>query len=61
QILGAMMESNYRRALTMSRGDPTIFLTRPITVVILVLAAFTTFVAVRRQRQALRLEADSRG
>ncbi|MBI2455094.1 MAG: tripartite tricarboxylate transporter permease [candidate division NC10 bacterium] len=61
QILGGMMESNYRRALTMSRGDPTIFLTRPITVVILALAAFTTFVAVRRQRQALRLEADSRG
>lgn len=57
QILGAMMESNYRRAMTMSRGDPTIFLTRPITVVILLLAVFTTFVAVRRQRQALKLEA----
>ena len=56
QILGGMMESNFRRALTMSRGDPTIFLTRPITVVILALAAFTTFVAVRRQRQALRME-----
>ena len=56
QILGGMMESNFRRALTMSRGDPTIFLTRPITVVILALAAFTTVVAIRRQRQALRLE-----
>lgn len=54
QILGAMMESNFRRALAMSRGDPTVFLTRPITVIILVLAAFTTVVAVRRQRQALR-------
>jgi putative tricarboxylic transport membrane protein len=54
QILGAMMESNFRRALAMSRGDPTIFLTRPITVTILVLAAFTTIVAVRRQRQALQ-------
>jgi putative tricarboxylic transport membrane protein len=57
QILGGMMESNYRRSLAMSQGDPTIFLTRPITVVILVLAAFTTVVAVRRQRQALRQEA----
>ena len=57
QILGGMMESNYRRSLAMSQGDPTIFLTRPITVVILVLAAFTTIVAVRRQRQALRQEA----
>ncbi len=56
QILGGMMESNFRRALTMSRGDPTIFLTRPITVVILALAAFTTVVAIRRQRQTLRLE-----
>jgi len=56
QILGGMMESNFRRALTMSRGDPTIFFTRPITVVILALAAFTTIVAVRRQRQALRME-----
>jgi len=54
QILGGMMESNFRRALAMSRGDPTIFVTRPITVTILVLAAFTTIVAVRRQRQALR-------
>ena len=57
QILGGMMESNFRRALTMSRGDPTIFLTRPITVVILALAAFTTIVAVRRQRAALKQEA----
>jgi putative tricarboxylic transport membrane protein len=57
QILGGMMESNFRRSLVMSRGDPLIFFTRPITVVILVLAAFTTVVAVRRQRQALRLEA----
>ncbi len=58
QILGGMMESNYRRAMTMSRGDPTIFLRRPITVVILVLAVFTTVVAIRRQQQALRQEAE---
>jgi putative tricarboxylic transport membrane protein len=58
QILGGMMESNYRRALAMSQGNPAIFFTRPITVTILVLAAFTTIVAVRRQRQALRQEAD---
>jgi putative tricarboxylic transport membrane protein len=57
QILGGMMESNYRRALVMSQGNPAIFFTRPITVTILVLAAFTTIVAVRRQRQALRQEA----
>ena len=59
QILGGMMESNFRRALAMSRGDPMIFLTRPITVTILVLATVTTIVAVRRQRQALRLEEEA--
>jgi TctA family transporter len=56
QILGGMMESNFRRALAMSRGDATVFLTRPITVVILALAIFTTLMAIRRQRQALKME-----
>jgi putative tricarboxylic transport membrane protein len=57
QILGGMMESNFRRALAMSRGDMMVFVTRPITVTILVLALITTIVAVKRQRQALRQEA----
>jgi len=57
QILGAMMESNFRRSMAMSRGDPLIFVTRPIAVTILALAAFTTVVAVRRQRRALQEEA----
>lgn len=58
QILGGMMESNFRRALSMSQGDPMIFFTRPITVVILALAVFTTIVAVRRMNQALKQEAE---
>jgi putative tricarboxylic transport membrane protein len=57
QILGAMMESNFRRSLAMSRGDPWIFFTRPIAVTILVLAAVATVTAVRRQRKLLRMEA----
>jgi hypothetical protein len=32
------------------------FLTRPIALTILALAVFTTIVAVRRQRQMLRME-----
>jgi len=56
QILGGMMESNYRRAVIMFRGDVTMFLSRPIAMTILVLAAFTTIVAVRRQREAVRME-----
>jgi putative tricarboxylic transport membrane protein len=30
-ILGPMVEENFRRSLQLSRGDPTIFLTRPIS------------------------------
>src|SRR5215471_1544956 len=30
-ILGPMMEENLRRAMLMSRGDPTVFVTRPIS------------------------------
>ena len=29
-VLGPMMEENLRRALLLSRGDPTVFLTRPL-------------------------------
>jgi TctA family transporter len=52
-----MMESNYRRAMVMFRGDALQFFSHPIALTILALAAFTTIVAVRRQRQALRQEA----
>lgn len=37
-ILGPMMEENLRRALLLSRGDPTTFLTRPISLVLLMMA-----------------------
>lgn len=30
-ILGPLMEENFRRAMMISRGDPTVFLTRPIS------------------------------
>jgi putative tricarboxylic transport membrane protein len=30
-VLGPLMEENLRRALLISRGDPTVFLTRPIS------------------------------
>jgi putative tricarboxylic transport membrane protein len=57
QILGGMMESNFRRSLVMSSGDPSILVTRPIAVIILILAALTTITAIRRQRRALRAQA----
>ena len=40
-VLGFMVEANLRRALLISRGDPWVFLTRPISCVLLALA-FTT-------------------
>jgi TctA family transporter len=33
-----MMEENLRRALLLSRGDPTVFLTRPISLGLLIAA-----------------------
>ena len=42
-ILGPIMESNFRRALIMSQGDFSVFLTRPITLVLLILAFITLF------------------
>jgi TctA family transporter len=39
-ILGPMLEENLRRALVLSRGDFTVFVTRPISVGMLLVAAF---------------------
>ena len=38
-VLGPMLEDNFRRALTISRGDPTVFLTRPLSGALLAVAA----------------------
>jgi TctA family transporter len=37
-ILGPLMEENLRRALVLSRGDPSVFVTRPISAGLLVIA-----------------------
>ena len=53
-ILGPLMEENLRRALLISRGDPTVFFTRPISLTFLLLAAASLLViilpAVRKKR-----------
>ena len=38
-VLGPMMEENFRRALLISRGDFTVFVTRPISLGLLLAAA----------------------
>jgi putative tricarboxylic transport membrane protein len=37
-VLGPLMEENLRRALLLSRGDPSVFLSRPLSATLLVLA-----------------------
>jgi TctA family transporter len=37
-VLGPMMEENLRRALLLSRGEPGVFFTRPISATLLVLS-----------------------
>jgi len=54
-VLGPMMEENLRRALLLSRGDPTVFVTRPLSLALLVAAAALLVIvvvpAVRRKRE----------
>jgi TctA family transporter len=54
-ILGPMMEENLRRALLLSRGDPTVFFTRPISLTMLLMAlALLLIIAapnIRRKRE----------
>ena len=61
-VLGPLLEDNMRRALTISRGDPAIFLTRPISATLLGLAVLAILLAVlpsiRRRRDEVFLEED---
>jgi putative tricarboxylic transport membrane protein len=54
-VLGPMMEENLRRALLLSRGDPTVFATRPLSLALLVVAAALLLLvvvpAVRKKRE----------
>ncbi|MBI1734738.1 MAG: tripartite tricarboxylate transporter permease [Candidatus Rokubacteria bacterium] len=54
-ILGPMMEEYLRRAMLLSRGDPMVLLTRPISAAILVIAALALVVvlspSIRKKRE----------
>ena len=54
-VLGPMLEENLRKAMTISRGDPSVFVTRPISLTMLALAAVLLLLvvlpAVRRKRE----------
>ncbi len=61
-ILGPMMEENLRRAMLLSRGDPTTFVTRPLSLGLLLAAlallVIVTLPAIRTKRQKAFQEAD---
>ncbi len=54
-ILGRMMDENLRRAMLLSRGDPTVFFTRPISlsmmVVVVMMLLIVIIPTVRRKRE----------
>jgi TctA family transporter len=56
-ILGPLMEEYLRRALIISRGDPTVFLTRPISASMLVLALIAMVIVLRPAVHKKRVEA----
>jgi putative tricarboxylic transport membrane protein len=62
-VLGPMLENNLRKALILSQGDLTTFLSRPISAVCLALAAMLLIVpllpALRRKREAVALDETS--
>jgi len=54
-VLGPLLEENFRRAMRLSRGDPSTFITQPISAALLALAlvllAVLVFPAIRKRRQ----------
>jgi putative tricarboxylic transport membrane protein len=61
-VLGPLLERFLRRALTISQGDATVFLTRPLSLTLLILAVVAFVVAVlptvRRKREVVFEEED---
>jgi putative tricarboxylic transport membrane protein len=53
-ILGPLMEENLRRSLVMSRGDPLIFIERPISVVLLAMSLLVVALVVLPQFRSTR-------
>jgi putative tricarboxylic transport membrane protein len=62
-VLGPLLEEHFRRALIISRGDPTVFVTRPISAALLTFAVVALVVAVlpaiRRRREEVFQEEEA--
>jgi len=61
-VLGPLMEENLRRAMLIARGDPSTFVTRPISGALIALAAFLLVLAVlpmiRHKRDEVFVESE---
>jgi TctA family transporter len=61
-VLGPMMEENFRRALLLARGDFTTFVTRPLSMSLLIAAAILVVLvalpSIRKKRQEAFVEED---
>jgi TctA family transporter len=61
-VLGPLLEQHLRRALIISQGDPSVFVTRPISLVLLIAAALALVLAVlpsiRKKREVVFQEDD---
>jgi TctA family transporter len=58
-VLGPMLEENLRKAMTISRGDPSVFFTRPLSLSMLLVAAVLLLIMIvptvrRRRAQAFQ-------
>jgi TctA family transporter len=60
-ILGPMMEENLRRAMLLSRGDPTVFFTRPLSLTLLLMAAALVVIVLLPQINKTREKAFQEG
>jgi putative tricarboxylic transport membrane protein len=60
-VLGPMMEENLRRAMLLSRGDPTVFFTRPISCGMLIAAVALLLLIVAPNFRKKREEAFAEG
>jgi putative tricarboxylic transport membrane protein len=64
-VLGPLMEENLRRALLISRGDPSVFFTRPISLGFLIATAMFLLIVLvpalrRKKEEAVQEDAPQR-
>jgi putative tricarboxylic transport membrane protein len=61
-VLGPLMEENLRRAMLLSRGDPTVFFTKPISagfmIASILLLVILTLPFLRKKRETIFVEED---